>query len=100
MEQLNIDSYIFAIDSKNKNNIESLFRSNSENNKDDKNEIIIELYNNNLLTVDRLQFIMNYCTQCLNISSNLIKRLVKKRRVTLLDIIFNSLKIYDNAFIL
>jgi len=43
---------------------------------------------------------MNYCTQYLNISSNLIKRLVKEEKVTLLDIIFNSLKFYDNAFIL
>jgi len=43
MEQCNIDSYISAIDSKDKNKIESLIRSNSEYNKNDKNDIIIEL---------------------------------------------------------
>ena len=50
--------------------------------------------------VERLHFITEKCTKHLNISSNLIKRLVKEENIKLLDIIFNSLKFYDNAFIL
>ena len=103
MMQLNIDSYLSAIDAIDSNDIhkiENLIKNSNKNNKNDINDIIIELYNNNFLTVDRLQFIMKYCTKYLNISSNLIKRLVKEENIKLLDIIFNSLKFYDNAFIL
>ena len=58
------------------------------------------MYNNNLLTSDRLQFIMKYCTKYLNVSSDLIKRLMKDKNVTLLDTIFSNLKIHDTEIIL
>jgi len=44
-----------------------------------KNYVIFDLYNNKLLTENRLKFIMNDCTSYLNISSNLIKRLKRKK---------------------
>jgi len=94
MEQLNIDSYISAIDSKDLNKLENLI-----NNKID---IIFELYNSDLLNKKHLNFIMKNCTKCLNISSNLVKRLIKDKKISLQDIIFssNTLKFYDNNFIL
>ena len=36
----------------------------------------------------------------MSLSSNLIKELMKDNKITLLDIIFNHLKFYDNEFIL
>ena len=68
--------------------------------KDDKIDIIFEMYNNNLLTSGCLQFIMKYYTNYLEISKNLVKKLMKDGKVSLLDIIFNHFKIYDNEFIL
>jgi len=58
------------------------------------------MYNNNLLTIERLQFIMKYCINYFNISSDLIKKLLKDEKVTLLDVIFSNFKFYDNKFIL
>jgi len=58
------------------------------------------LYNNNLLTVERLQVIMKDCIKYLKISSKLIKRLIKNNNAYLLDVIFERLKFYDNEFIL
>ncbi len=56
-------------------------------NKNDKIDIVFELYNNKLLIANRLQFIMKDCTKYLNISSNLVKRLMKDETVNLLDIV-------------
>ena len=58
------------------------------------------MYNNNLLTVERLQVIMKDCIKYLKISSKLIKRLIKNNNAYLLDVIFERLKFYDNEFIL
>ena len=103
-ESFNIDPYIVilhsiieAIDTKNIEDIKFLNKDMNENNK---NDIIFELYNNNLLTSERLQFIMNCCTKYFNISPNLIKKLISESKVTFLDIIFNYIKFYDNEFIL
>ena len=57
-----------------------------------------EWYKNNLLSSERLQSIMKYCNEYMNISSKLIKRLIRDRNVPLLDI--NHFKFYDNDFIL
>jgi len=98
-ESFNIDLYkyiINVIDSKNINEIEKLSRYININKKD----IIFEIYNNNLLTSERFHYIMKYCSKYLNVSSNLIKKLMKDENVILLDIIFSYLKIYDNDFIL
>jgi len=97
MEKLNIKSYIYFIDSQNIKEIEIL---NKNINKNNKNDIIFEIYNNKLLTSKRLKFLMNYCIKYFNISSNLIKKLMKDEEVNLLDIIFSNLKFFDNDFIL
>ena len=80
--------------------IKYLSKNINENDKNNKVDIIFELYNNNLLTPERLQFLMNECTKYFSRSSNLIKSLIKDEKVTLLDIIFNSLKFYDNELVL
>jgi len=97
MEQLNINSYISIIDSQNINEIDILSNNININNEKD---IIFELYNNKLLTSERLQFIMKYCNKYFNISSTLIKRLMKDKNVSLLDIIFSYFKFYDSGYIL
>jgi len=126
MEQINIDSYIsildnleakksskkkrklnnlnkkqfnvvFLLDSK---NITEIKNSSNNINKNNKIDIISKMYNNNLLTIERLQFIMKYCINYFNISSDLIKKLLKDEKVTLLDVIFSNFKFYNNKFIL
>jgi len=84
MGQLNFDSYTHVKDNSNKNNIKN------------KKDVIFELYNKNLLTIERLQNKMkNY-----EITSKLIKILIKDKKVNLLDVIFSNLSFYDNDFIL
>ena len=83
-------SIINAIDNKNIDEIEKLSKKINKNKKID---IIFEIYDNKLLTSERLHFIMNYCNKYFNISSNLMKKLIKDKNVDLLDIIFNHLKI-------
>ena len=94
MEQLNIDSFISAIDNKDINEMKNLSKNIN------KNDIIFELNNKNFLTSERLQFIMDNCASFLSISSNLIKQLIKDKNVTLLDIIFKRFRFYDHDFIL
>jgi len=93
----NIDSYkafVKVLDSKNSVEIEKL------NHNINKNDIVFELYDNNLLTNERLQYIMNYCTKYFSITSKWIKKLIKNENVNLLDIIFSHFNFYDNNFIL
>jgi len=105
MEHLNVDSHnsvidtvVDAIDNKNINDVEKL---NKEINENSKSDVIFELYNNKLLTSERLQFLMNKCSKYFNISSsNLIKTLIKDENIFLFDIIFSYLKFYDNEFII
>jgi len=72
----------------------------NKNEINNKNDIIFELYNKILLTFERLQYIMENCSKYMNLSSNLIKNLIKAKDTFLLDIIFIHLKFYDNEFIL
>jgi len=60
------------------------------------------MYNKKELNSERLQFIINYCTAYLNISSSFIKKkLMKDNNKELLEILFkNHLKFFDNKFIL
>ena len=95
-KSFNIDSFIFLIDNENIGEVKKLIN----NIKNNENDILFEMYKNNLLTIERLQFIMKYCTKYLNISSKLIKKLIKDRNATLLDVIFSHLKFYDNDLIL
>jgi len=96
----NVESYksvIDAIDNQKLHEIENLFK---DSNKSNKNDIIIEMYNNKLLNSERLQFIIKYCTDYFKVPSKLIKKLIKDENVDLLDIIYNNLKFFDNEFIL
>ncbi|OUM61246.1 hypothetical protein PIROE2DRAFT_62623 [Piromyces sp. E2] len=68
-----------------------------ENNKDD---IIFEMYQNKLLTPELLQFSIKRCTKYFDISSVLIKNLIKDENISLLDVVFNNITIYDNEFII
>ena len=77
-----IDSVIYAIDNKNFEGIENLsknFNYNNENSKNNNNDIIYELYNYDLLTVERLEFIMKKCKKYLNISSIFLKKIIERR---------------------
>ena len=96
----NVESYksvIDAIDNQKLHEIENLFK---DSNKSNKNDIIIEMYNNKLLNSERLQFLIKYCTDYFKVPSKLIKKLIKDENVDLLDIIYNNLKFFDNEFIL
>ena len=64
-------------------------------------DIVYELYNKNELNSNRLQFITETCTAYLNISSSLIKILMKDNNKELLEILFKKhLKFFDNNFII
>jgi len=89
---IDVNSIVDAIDNNNFSEIEKL-RYN-------KKDIILELYNNELLTSERLTFIIKKYNNYFNISSNLIKKLMKDKNEDLLDIIFSNLKFYDNTLIL
>jgi len=76
-------SFVDVINRKNIKKIENFCKTF---NKTYKNDPIFELYNNKLLTTERLQFIMKDCTKYFSISSNLIKKLIKEEEISLLDI--------------
>jgi len=94
-----IQSYLMAIDNKNIKEIETLYNESNKNNNEV--DIVYEMYNKNKLNSERLQFIIKYCTQHINISSLLIKKLMKDNNKDLLDILFKDyLKCFDNSFII
>jgi len=87
-----------AIDNKNINEIKQLTIKNNKNNEKD---IVYEMYNNYQLDNERLLYIIENCSSYLNISSRLIKTLMKDNRKKLLETIFeNHLKFYDNEMII
>ncbi|KAL6623867.1 ankyrin repeat-containing domain protein [Neocallimastix sp. 'constans'] len=96
MKYLDIDSFVSAIDNRDVNEIEILVNNNENIGKD----IIYEMYTRSLLTPRRLRFIMKNCLNYFNISSVLLKQLIKNGRIFILDNIFENIKIYDNDFIL
>jgi len=84
---MDIDSFINAIDNKNVELIKHLVTTNNENNSND-NDILLEIYNEIELTTDRLKFIFEKCSKYLEISSALVRQLMKDKNANLLDIIF------------
>jgi len=82
MEQINIDSYVSVIITNNIKEIEKLSNTLVKTNK---NDIIFEMYNKELLTLERLKFIMKKWTKYMNMSSKLIKNLMKDEKDPLLD---------------
>jgi len=90
---------LISIDEKNKNKIKSLLNKNNEHNI--KRDIVYEMYNEHELNSERLQFIIENCTPYLNISSPLIKKLMKDNNRNLLELLFkNHFKFFDNIFII
>ena len=65
--------------------------NNSENNCND-DDILLEIYNKQELTTDWLNFIIEKCSKYLEISSALVKQLIRDKNAILLDIIFFHLK--------
>jgi len=53
------------------------------------------MYNKELFTSERLQFIIKNCSKYLKISLFLLKKLMKDNTIKLLNIIFKSFKFYD-----
>jgi len=94
---VNIVSYAIAIKNKNINEIENLINNDKKYNE---KTVLLELYNKSLLTREGLQFIIENCYQYFNITTTLIKKLMKDNNVGLLDIIFNHLKFFDNETIM
>ena len=94
-----IQLYLVAIDNKNKNKVENIYNINKEYTEE--NDIVFEMYNNKLLNTERLQYIINNCRNYLNISSSLVKKLMKTNNDKLLDIIFEyGMKFFDNEIII
>jgi len=94
-----IQSYLTAIDNRNKKEIELLYNNDKNNNIE--NDIVYEMYKEDELSSERLQFIIENCTAYLDISSSLIKLLIKDNNKQLLKALFkNLLKFFDNNFIL
>ena len=60
---------------------------------------MLEIYKNNLLTVERLKFLVEICMNYLYISISLLKRLMSSNDIELLKIIFNSINYFDTDFI-
>jgi len=96
----NINKYLKAIDTENIREIKFLVDKEINVEKNRNTDIVFEIYNNNFLTIGRLLFIVKHCTKYLNISSNLVKKLIEKEEVDLLDIIFDAFSFFDNQFIL
>eukprot|EP00833_Pecoramyces_ruminatium_P007802 jgi/Orpsp1_1/1181834/evm.model.c7180000078802.1 len=91
-----IEKYLKAIDKGKIDKIKDLLNKN----KNIKQDIVLEIYNKNLLTYKRLNFIIKNCSNDLNISYSLIKSIIKDDNIVLLDLLFDNFKFYDNKFIL
>jgi len=86
---------------KNSNNYEIKNENYETNSRNIEKDIVYEMYNKNELSSERFQFIVENCTAYLNISSSLIKKLIKDNNEDLLEILFkNHFKFFDNNFIL
>jgi len=59
-----------------------------------------EFYRRNLLSLRRLNFIIDNEIKNFRVSSKLIKALMKLNAIHYLDVIFRKIKIYDNNFII
>ena len=107
------DKYVKAIDTKNINEIELLSQNNDNKKKDDeeekknfnnkiikKEDIVLEIYHNKLLTSQRLEIIIKHFDNYLYISNELIKELIKDDSISLLNIVFTYYRFYDNKLII
>jgi ankyrin repeat protein len=93
-DDLQICLYVYAIDRQDLKAIDYLNGKNVVKQID----ILLELYLHELLTLERLNFVIQH-GKYFNISSNLIKHLIKNGKMDFLDKIFGNLKFFDNDFI-
>ena len=99
IDNILIQSYLMAIDNKNKNEIKNLYEINNINKI--KKDIVYKMYIDDKLNSERFQFIINNCTDYFNISSSLIKKLMKDNNKKLLEILFKDhIKCFNNSFII
>ena len=91
-EDQNIQLFISAI---NTNNLECLDQI-LDNNKN----IIYEMYKRNNLTPERLEYILKKKNKTIVLPILLIKNLIKKNKIELLNVLFKYSKIYDSDIIL
>ena len=89
-----MNSFIKSIDDENVNEIKLLIHNNENKFIKNKRDIIYELYDNNKLSEKRLKFIVEKYSNFLNISSPLIKRLIKEDNFQLFSIIYENLNFF------
>jgi len=94
----NIEKYYKAIKNKKISLVKKMIKSEKLN----KQDILLEIYNNygNTFIDKDLEFTIDNLSNDLSISSNLIKKLIKDGKLNLLRIIFEKFKFYDNNFII
>ncbi|ORY35101.1 hypothetical protein LY90DRAFT_511734 [Neocallimastix californiae] len=91
---LELEIVVNALNDKNIQTIIEYTRNNKNS------DLVSELYNSNLLSKERLEFIVRKCMNYLDIPTALVKKLWENNEISLLDIILNSLKFFDNDFII
>jgi len=96
-EELYIPLCIISIDSQNWNIFDYLYNYIDKNNR---KNIVNEIYNLNFLTPKRLEFILEKKNSTIVIPSPLIRTLFQKKEFSLLNIFFKYSKFYDNKVIL
>ena len=87
-----------AIDNKNKDKMKDLYEKNIKSNIE--KDIVYEMYKKRKLNSERFQFIIDNCTDYLNISSFFVKELILDDDIELLEVLFKNLKFFDNRFII
>jgi len=83
-----IDALIDFIDKKSLKRIDRLYNKIINNDINNNKDIIFEIYNYKYLTVVRFKFLMKYCTRYFEVSTHLIKQLIK-------DKCFNCLMLFS-----
>ncbi|KAG4107753.1 hypothetical protein H8356DRAFT_904398, partial [Neocallimastix lanati (nom. inval.)] len=91
---LKFETIVQALDNKNIIPIIKLTRNNKNI------DLISVLYNNNLLTKNRLEFIVEKCMKYLEIPTALVKKIWENNDTDLLYIILNYFNFYDNECII
>jgi hypothetical protein len=91
---LKFETFVHALDNKNIIPIIKLTRNNKNI------DLISVLYNNNLLTKNRLEFIVEKCMKYLEIPTALVKKIWENNDTDLLYIILNYFNFYDNECII
>jgi len=93
-----LESYVKAIDKKNIDEIKILTKK--DNSFTNKRDVVYEMYDEELLTPKRFEFIVKNCIIYLNISSSFSKRIIKEDNFEILNILFENYKFFNNKFII